>query len=162
MGSNSPYLRSLSGVPNPANTLLYIENVGRYAWQHRDPAAQEFGGPFAGILPTPEYPESEPGPQWHGKGWLFNASYADGHATYIRMKSYAPVEPYPANMMGKCAGQGEFCKWIMIRGPQWQIDCLPAPPVETRHPCPAEGRPCQDGEDIAGWVAGVRAAGVAG
>jgi len=151
MGSNSPYIRSLSRVPAPTDTLLYVENVGRYSWNHRDPGAVENGGPFPNILPAPEYPEALGGPEWHGRGWFFNAAFSDGHAAYIQIKSYREVDPYPTNMGGKC-GEGEYCKWIMIRGRGWRLDCLPVPPVETRHPCPDEGRPSQDGEDIAGWV----------
>jgi prepilin-type N-terminal cleavage/methylation domain-containing protein/prepilin-type processing-associated H-X9-DG protein len=152
MGSNSPYLRQLAKVPNPANTVLYVENVGRYAWQHNDPAAKENGGPFEKILPEPEYDEGRGGPQWHGKGWYYNITYADGHCAYVRIKSYIAFDPYPTNLGGKCAGDGGYCKWILIRGRDWQMDCLPSAPVETRHPCPPEGRPSQDGEDIAGWV----------
>ena len=59
MGSNSPYLRSLSRVPAPTETILYVENVGRYCWNHKDPAAVENGGPFQNLLPTPEYPRRD-------------------------------------------------------------------------------------------------------
>ena len=159
MRSNSAYLRPISTVPNPANTLIYMENVGRYCWNHHDPAATAYGGPFEDILPDPEYPESLGGPEWHGKGWNFNSVFADGHVATIIMKSYIPVSPYPTDLVGDCApsmmppGQ-ERCKWIMIRGRGWQLDTLPASPVESNHNTPAAGLPSQDGVGIMGWPTG--------
>jgi prepilin-type processing-associated H-X9-DG protein len=146
MFSNSAYLRSLSGVPAPANTILYIENVGRYCWNQDDP--------YPGITfsPQPPYPERLGGPKWHQQGWYFNATFCDGHATYIKVKSYIPFDRYPTNMAGICANGG--CQYIMIRGRGWQWDTLPAAPIESKHPCPDSGRPSQDGVDLIGWPTG--------
>ena len=146
MYSNSPYIRPLARVPNPANTILYIENVGRYCWNQDDPY------PTEDFSPKPRYPDRLPGPKWHQNGWYFNAAFCDGHAAYIKVKSYEPVEKYPTNMTGLCANGG--CQYIMIRGRGWQWDTLPAAPIESNHPCPEAGRPSQDGINLLGWPGG--------
>ncbi len=157
MSSNSPYLRPLSRVPHPAATLLFMENVGRYCWTFHDPAAAKYGGPLADdILPRQQpYPEGRGGPAWHGRGWHFNVAFSDEHAEYIKIKSYEPVRPYPCNLPQTCrSGCGESegaCTWIMIRGRGWQLDTLPAPRIQRSHPCPVQGRPCQDGIGVIGW-----------
>ncbi len=157
MQSNSPFLRPLSDVPVPSETLMYMENVGRYCWSHHDPASYLYGGPFGDVLANPEYPEYLDGPEWHGRGWYFNAAFADGAVGTIRMKSYEPVRPYPSDMRGACStgagGETGACTWIMIRGPGWRLDTLPAEPVPTNIPIPAPGRPCQDGIALVGWPA---------
>jgi prepilin-type processing-associated H-X9-DG protein len=154
--SNSAYLRPAYTIPNPGNTLIYIENVGRYCWNHHDPAAVEYGGPFSGILPNPEYPEALGGPEWHGEGWHFNAAFADGHVARTKIKSYTKVVPYPSGMLGFCASDGGGdtgpCTWIMIRGRGWQMDTLPAPPIETTHVISGDGGPSQDATNIVGWI----------
>jgi prepilin-type processing-associated H-X9-DG protein len=151
--SNSAYLRPASTIPNPGNTLIYIENVGRYCWCHHDPAAIALG---PDILPQPEYPEALGGPEWHGEGWRFNAAFADGHVGAIKVKSYVPVIPYPAGMVGDCADESadEYgpCTWLMIRDRGWQLDTLPAPPVTTQHPWSTMWRPSLDATDIVGWI----------
>ncbi len=155
MASNSPYLRPVSRIPNPANTVAYIENVGRYAWNHHDPASSKYGGPFGDVLANPEYPEGRGGPKWHQLGWYYNMAFCDGHASYIKIKSYIPVKPYPCNMTGDCkSGCGSdtgTCTWIMIRGRGWQWDTLPAARIETKIPNPASGRPSQDAVQLVGW-----------
>jgi prepilin-type processing-associated H-X9-DG protein len=149
MKSNSPYIRPLSRVPNPANTLLYIENVGRYSWQYDDPCQDV----FPDILPTPTYPEGRGGPKWHQVGWIFNMAFTDGHASATKMKSYDRVDPYPTNLTGDCAPTGQ-CRCIIVRGNGWQLDTLPAATVASVHSCPSAGRPSQDGVGICGWPTG--------
>lgn len=153
MQSNSPYLRPLSRVPNPANTLLYWENVGRYSWQWHDPCGPNGDGTFPDIEPSPEYPAGRGGPKWHQSGWFFNAGFADGHAGYIKMQGYQPLVPYPSNLTGDCAGQG-VCRCIIIRGDGWQIDTQPSGLINTIHSTPNSGRPSQDGQGICGWPPG--------
>ena len=149
--SNSPALRASTGIPNPGNTLLYMENVGRYSWMHHDPSTSDYGGPLSSdYLPAPEYPESLPGPEWHGAGWHFNAAFADGHIATIQMKSYVPVDPYPDDLVGDC-DPTERCKWVMVRGSGWQLDTLPAQFIESIVPNPQTGRPSRDGGGILGW-----------
>ncbi len=81
MWSNSPYLRPLSRVPNPTRTLLYEENIGRWAWATRREAC-----------PTDSiFPGVDPGPTktvrgWHGRDWTYNRCFVDSHAE--RQKVY--------------------------------------------------------------------------
>ncbi len=158
LASNSAFLRPLSAVPVPGETIMYMENVGRYCWSHHDPASSTYGGPFGDILAVPSYPEYRGGPEWHGQGWYFNTAFADGAVRTIRMKSYIPVKPYPGDMRGMCSGAAGNetgpCTWIMIRAPGWRLDTLPAEPVPTNIPCPAAGRPCQDSVGLVGWPSG--------
>jgi len=155
MSSNSPYLRPLSRVPNPANTLLYWENVGRYSWNHNDPCSSKYCTPGTciddNLLPLNEpYPEGRGGPTWHTRGWNFSSAFTDGHGAVIIMKSYTKVNPYPSNLTGGCANPGQ-CTCIMIRGTDWQLDTLPAATVPSTIPCPQSGRPSQDGVGVCAW-----------
>ena len=82
-------------------------------------------------------------------------SFADGHADYIRIKSYIPVKPYPCNMTGRCqSGCGSetgSCTYIMIRGQGWQLDTLPAQRIVKTGFAAGGHRPSFDGETIVGW-----------
>ncbi|MHC4611820.1 MAG: prepilin-type N-terminal cleavage/methylation domain-containing protein [Planctomycetota bacterium] len=123
--SNAPFMRPLSRIPNPSNTLYYEENVGRYTFW-ADPVARGCGQytPEQGIVSG-----------WHGctdktKDWLFNVSFADAHAATVRMKGTLnpDIGEYPS---------GGYSNWmcVIIRGSGWQRDTLPSPPVATHVPC---------------------------
>jgi prepilin-type N-terminal cleavage/methylation domain-containing protein/prepilin-type processing-associated H-X9-DG protein len=136
MRSNSPYLRPLSRVPNPANTIYYEENVGRFAWMREpDPC------------PIPDI-DGVPGKVrgWHGKMWEFNVAFADGHSAPVNMDGYRPtlLNDYPILSTG---APGSFGAWqcVIIRGNRWQRDTLPSPDVYTTRPCPESGRPSEEG-----------------
>ncbi|MCP4246037.1 MAG: prepilin-type N-terminal cleavage/methylation domain-containing protein [bacterium] len=66
-----------------------------------------------------------------------NVSFVDAHAGAIRVKGFENprLSHYP-----ECPNPGqdcyEFWKPVIIRGPGWQEDCLPSPPVRTEVPCP--------------------------
>jgi prepilin-type processing-associated H-X9-DG protein len=118
---NSPYLRRLADVKSPATTLLYYENNGRYAWS-------------AG--PTPEecsdvIGKTPPGPVrgWHGKNWMLNATFADGHADMIYMRgfvnTYIPYSPDPTTNVDQI---NEQFRCVIIRGEGWQLDPSPLIP----------------------------------
>jgi prepilin-type N-terminal cleavage/methylation domain-containing protein/prepilin-type processing-associated H-X9-DG protein len=142
MSSNSPYLRPLSRIPNPANTLYYEENVGRFAWmRYPDPC------PIADVEGVPARARG-----WHGNWWNFQVAFADGHAGYIVMNGYQPVHlsHYPLNEYGYQHSY-ETLQCVIVRGDNWQKDTLPAPAVFTNHPCPADGaRPSNEGPDGVG------------
>ena len=75
MQSNSPYLRPVTRIPGPARTLLYEENIGRWAWAaKRELPACEFIGP--GLDPGP----TKAVRGWHGRNWTFNRAFVDTHA----------------------------------------------------------------------------------
>ncbi len=120
--SNSAALRPLSRVPNPSNTIYYEENVGRSAF-FADP--QGFGG-SCGSSP---YPDSVIH-GWHGRDWIFNVAFADAHAGTVKMKGFENphLAEYPARSYS-------YWRCVIIRGPGYQKDTLPSPPVLTGIPC---------------------------
>ncbi|UCC29110.1 MAG: prepilin-type N-terminal cleavage/methylation domain-containing protein [Phycisphaerales bacterium] len=144
MRSNSPYLRPLSRVPNPARTINFEENIGRWAWACRREACDFMFG-------------IDPGPTkavrgWHGKNWTFNHVYADGHtgvgkmwiegtedadgyATHYRVELVYPDDP--------SLQQEHRC--IIVRGDGWQKDTLPDEPIPTLLYHGGYGRPSYEG-----------------
>jgi hypothetical protein len=128
--SNSPFWRPLSRVPNPANTLYYMENVGHFAY-HAPPNGSikecPYGTPWEGVIEG-----------WHGRPWMFQASFTDAHSATIRMKGYANprLEEYPTGDLDDPEGSYDIWKCVIIRGNGWQKDTLPAPVVWTDIDCP--------------------------
>ena len=116
--SNSPALRPLSRIPNPSNTLYYEENVGRYTFLF-DPVDPSCDTPAEGVVHG-----------WHGRDWMFNVAFSDAHASMIKMKGYQnpQLSEYPWQ---------DYYHWhcVIIRGPGYQRDTLPSPPVVTDIPC---------------------------
>ena len=129
--SNSPYLRRLSDVPNPARTLAFQESNGRFAWAAGPelPECLWIGYPILGTVRG-----------WHGKDWTFNAAYVDGHADTIYMRGYRNRLVFPTNHTYQ-----KYYGCVIIRGEGWQIDTLPAPPVETDVYWAGGGRPSYEG-----------------
>jgi len=128
--SNSPALRPLSRIPNPSNTLYYEENVGRYTFLNTPdpPIDPDFTSCDGAGDPSVVH-------GWHGRDWLFNASFADASARTVRMKGYQSprLAEYP-----ECGGWADcFQYWhcVIIRGPGYQRDTLPSPPVLTDINC---------------------------
>jgi prepilin-type processing-associated H-X9-DG protein len=160
MQSNSPYLRSLSGVPNPARTINYEENIGRWAWACK---RQISGCDFVAAV--------DPGPTggvrgWHGKDWTYNYAFVDGHAgtkqIYIDgtedSDGYAnhyfneALDSYPVfPNCSSCApgsddcpgdvGSFEVYRCVIVRGDGWQKDTMPAPLICTDLRWTFSGRP---------------------
>lgn len=114
--SNSPFLRPLSRILNPANTIYYEEMVGIFHWR-------------AEPIPENCHDEALPGPihGWHGRDWFFNVAFADAHVAPIKMKGFDNPElsEYPLG------GDYESWRCFIIRGELYQRDTLPAPPVDT-------------------------------
>jgi prepilin-type N-terminal cleavage/methylation domain-containing protein len=156
MRSNSPYLRPVSRIPTPARTIYYEENIGRWAWSTRRE--------WCDFL----QPGVDPGPTkavrgWHGRDWSYNRSFVDAHAEYQRVyiegtedaEGYAQhyvseqLSDYPA-WPGCCSEQGgsgsyEQFRCIIVRGPGWAKDTLPAPPICTGLSTSGAGRPSYEG-----------------
>ena len=156
--SNSPYLRPLTRVPTPSRTLFYEENVGRFAWTSRRERCD---------LATGVYPGTNPGPTkslrgWHGRDWTYNRAFVDGHAEYQMVwiagtedpEGYAhhynveELENYPP-YSPSCNGRyidlshedgRDVYRCVIIRGPGWQKDTLPAPLIDTDILNPGVGR----------------------
>jgi hypothetical protein len=149
--SNSPYLRSLSRVPNPARTYNYEENIGRWAWTaKRLPGECSFVG--EGVDPGPT--KSIRG--WHGKAWVYNHAFVDGHAarSAIYIEGTEDSEGYAQHYLieqvfeDDLSQEGFQC--IIVRGDGWQKDTLPDPRIETGLLSTSFGRPsyedCVTGE----------------
>lgn len=133
--STSQYLGSVSRVPDPARTLAYDENIGRWAWATRRtsaPCINTLGN--SGIDPGP----TKAVRGWHGKNWTYNRSFVDGHVAtqkvfiegtrdsngffeHFRNEVVFPDDPEEQNRTA--------C--IIIRGEGWQIDTLPAELIPT-------------------------------
>ncbi len=127
--SNSPYLHRMSEIIDPARTLAYQENNGRYAWAAY-PEPCDF---LCGV------PGNVRG--WHGKDWTFNAAFIDGHADTIYMRGYRTEMVFPDNP----AKQSAY-RCIIIRGENWQLDTLPLKDVDTNLYFMGGGRPSYEDE----------------
>ena len=145
--SLGPMLRSISRVPNPANTVYYMENAGRFAWLFKTHPSTEFGY-IACIMPhgDPWEHTSEQIKGWHGRPFHFTSSFVDGHAavTAMRGRKWPPpaLATYPRHH--RTPGDievydEEYLRWFwycgIIRGPGWQLDCLPAPTERSGITC---------------------------
>ncbi|MHC4696688.1 MAG: prepilin-type N-terminal cleavage/methylation domain-containing protein [Planctomycetota bacterium] len=132
--SNSPYLRPISRIPNSARTLYYEENIGRWAWACRREQC-DFIQP--GI--DPGVTKAIRG--WHGKNWMFNRAFVDGHGEMHKVLIEGTEDPegyylhyrneiiYGNSQDEEDLQQAHRC--IIVRGNGWQKDTLPAEPIET-------------------------------
>jgi len=148
MWSNSPYLRPTTRVPTPARTLYYEENVGRWAWSCKN-ELPECGFIGKGVDPGP----TKVVRGWHGRDWTFNRVFVDAHAEQQKIyiegtednQGFAlhyrneQLESYP-NIGGE-PGDFESYRCIIVRGPNWQKDTMPADLLETNLLAPGGGRP---------------------
>jgi len=148
--SNSPYLRKLSGVPNPARTIAFEENIGRWAWAARNERPEcvaVLGG--LGVDPGPNKTIRS----WHGKDWVYNFAFIDGgagsrqiyndgtedHNGYATHYINEHLEAYSCNACDvevqdcpiESQGSYETDKCVIIRGDGWQLDTMPAPLICT-------------------------------
>lgn len=128
--SNSPYLRPMTRVPNPVRTILFEENIGRWAWA----AKQDPCDDLQGINPGP----TKAIRGWHGEDWKYQRAFCDGHAAYQRViegpadaqgyYNHYRIEWFDDSPEGRPWSE---LKCIIVRGEGWQKDTLPAPRVET-------------------------------
>jgi len=130
--SNSAFLHRLTDVPNPQESVYYLENCGRFAY-YADPVdVTGCGIGAAGVVSG-----------WHGQPWLFNAAFVDGHVAATQIRGYRSPRPghYPDD-----GGWGDpymYWRCVIIRGDLWQFDTLPLHPVESSIPC-SFARGCGD------------------
>ncbi len=144
--SNSMYMRPLSRVPNPSNTVLYWENAARFASWAPNPEEYDQEGCYWGTgLYARAASENMEARGFHSQPWHFNVSFGDGHATWIKIKGHGQVEgiAHQLNNNGFCrpSGGGSTCDCVLIRGLGWQLDTLPARPVpmEQKIGAPSSG-----------------------
>lgn len=141
--SNSPYMRPVSRIVTPSRTLFYEENIGRWAFTTKQATPCQLD--IEGIDPGP----TKAVRGWHGRDWVFNWTFVDGHAEFVKVyiegtedaDGYARhyrterMESYPG-FRPNCDGEivdanFEIYECVIIRGPGWQKDTLPAPLIET-------------------------------
>jgi hypothetical protein len=125
--SNSPYLRPITRVPNPSRTLMYEENIGRWAWAcRREPEPCCLSG--IGVDPGP----TKAVRGWHGKDWTFNRAFVDSHAETqkIIIEGTEDEEGYSLHYrfeeVYSDSELQEYWHCIVVRGNGWQKDTLPA------------------------------------
>lgn len=135
--SNSAFLRSASNVPAPTQTILYMENNGRFAWR-KNFGTQDGCQFLSGDTPVESNMDTI---GWHNRPWLFNAAFVDGHVATIEMRGHYNPQPnigiYPD--IGGQTGSYENYRCITVRGPGWQMDTLPAPLIQTTIECNTGG-----------------------
>lgn len=167
--SNSPYLRPTTRVPSPARTLYYEENIGRWAWASKWENRPCFS--FSrGVDPGPTGAIRG----WHGKDWTFNRAFVDAHAETQRLyiegtekvdesngRTYAEhyyseeISSYPPYAGTNCRRdevddttqeerRGSYV-CIIVRGPGWAKDTMPADVLFTGLRWNGEGRPSYEG-----------------
>ncbi|MFH0981771.1 MAG: hypothetical protein V2A79_09550 [Planctomycetota bacterium] len=132
LSSISVYLQPLSQVPAPAHSIAYQEVPSRYLWMWG--AWGGSGCEWAGFEQRLECRFCTV-PGWHDQPFKFNVTFADGHAAMVQMQGCARPSPnlgLPNYPTGLCTEDGYEClRCVTIRGPGWQLDTLPAPPVLT-------------------------------
>ena len=139
--SNSSFLKPISRVPNPANTLYFMENAGRFGYRANS-GLNGCGGGASGSLGSDVLTVIK---GWHGRAYTFQVSFVDGHAGTVRMEGHQVPAPvlgrYPSGAPCCCpnGGEGAAChtcwRCVIFRGRGWQIDTLPAPSVVTNIGC---------------------------
>ena len=134
ISSNSPFMRPISRVPTPARTLYYEENIGRWAWD-----CKRLKSDCMAVL---GHDGIDPGPTkavrgWHGKDWTYNRAFVDGHAETQRilLEGTEDAEGYFLHYRTEHVYDDEMRQnnsvCIIVRGPGWQKDTLPAPAIPT-------------------------------
>lgn len=134
--SNSSFLKPISRVPNPANTIYFIENCGRFGYRKDygsddcDSLSGALGDDVESVIKG-----------WHGRPWQFATAFVDGHAAFIKIDGHQHPQPQLSHYPPWAGNETEYGFWhcVIIRGPGWQLDTLPAPPVRTSIPCSPDG-----------------------
>jgi len=125
--SNSPMFRPSSRVPNPGATILLMENCGLFA-AFMNYVRSGCRGSLS--LPSPEVYVLG----WHGRRWIFTSAFVDGHAAVVYMNGHDQPQAHLPRFPS-CQGSDSECyrRWRcgLIRGPGWQQDTLPSPPIPT-------------------------------
>lgn len=147
METNSPYMRPVSRIPTPARTLYFEENIGRWAWSARNELSV---CDFIGIGVDPGPTKSIRG--WHGKDWTFNRAFVDAHAEFqkIWIEGTEDSDGYALHYRNEIVfpddpGRDLGFRCIIVRGPGWQKDTLPATLIQTGLLHSGNGRPSYEG-----------------
>ena len=120
IGACASMLRSLSRVPNPANTIYYLEACGRRAtWIEPTPSDCGDGERYDIIK------------GWHKRDFFFNVSFCDAHAENVKIQGFEcpMLSSYPGFTNLNEGHLSYHC--VIIRGNGWQMDTLPSPIIWT-------------------------------
>ncbi len=134
LSSQSVYLTPLSRVPSPSASIAYQEAPSRFAhfWGDWSGSGCEWANYQARVAGN--FVEI---PGWHRRPFSFDVTFADGHASTIEMKGIIKPPPnlglanYPTGGCNDTVPLNECWRCVTMRGPGWQLDTLPAPPVLT-------------------------------
>ncbi len=131
LSSNSPFLRPASRIPSPSQTILYMENSGRFANQ------RNYGIDGCVFLGGGTGENSAPIHGWHGADFEFNTAFCDGSVRRVFIDGH--LHPQPD--MGRYPNDGSYdlFRCVINRGPDWRMDTLPSPPVQTTINCYGSG-----------------------
>ena len=147
MRTNSPYLRPVSRVPTPSRTLYYEENIGRWAWSARR-EKDDCLWIGQGVDPGP----TKALRGWHGRDWTYNRAFVDAHAEQqkIYLEGTEDQNGYALHYRSEIVypddlGRQEAYRCIIVRGPAWQKDTLPADDIPTKLWFSGSGRPSYEG-----------------
>jgi prepilin-type N-terminal cleavage/methylation domain-containing protein len=122
-----PFLRPISRIPSPMNTVLYIENAGRFGYHmnfsgSNQKCATSTDGPYFSISD-----DQKPIKGWHKNPFRFTTAFVDGHADVVKMQGhFDPAPQVPGLSPGQ---QASLERCHIIRGVGWQMDVLPAPAI---------------------------------
>jgi len=143
MRTNSPYLRPISRVPTPARTLYYEENIGRWAWSCKN-ELDECRWIGQGVDPGP----TKTIRGWHGKDWTFNRAFVDAHGEFqkIFLEGTQDQDGFANHYRNEIVFPDDPTlqdnyRCIIVRGPGWQKDTLPADLIPTGLNWGGNGRP---------------------
>lgn len=146
----SPFLSPVSRVGNPAKTIYFVENAGRFGWHVNYWWAGSLPESAAGPYPLVKVPFANTIRGWHGRLFHFTASFVDGHAATVAMRGHQDPAPRLSRYPGRPWLQFEsgfpndevaYQYWRpgIIRSPDWQIDMLPSAPTMTHVPANLSG-----------------------
>jgi len=147
ISGNSPYLRPISRVPTPSRTLYYEENIGRWAWSARREKDECLTVVGNGVDPGP----TKAMRGWHGSDWTYNRAFVDGHAETQKVLIEGTEDPdgyylhYRTEIVFEDETEQEVMRCIIVRGPNWSKDTLPAPLIATGLEWGGGGRPSYEG-----------------
>jgi prepilin-type N-terminal cleavage/methylation domain-containing protein len=124
LDSNSPFMRPLSRIPNPTNTILFLENAGRYASYADNNRAN--GGDYEQTDCFWSYPNwgDKIAHGYHGTDFHFNTTFGDGHASWLKIKGHGLVH-YSSGTINPTY------RCVLHRGLGYQFDTLPAALIKT-------------------------------
>lgn len=132
LASNSSFMKPVSRIPVTARTVMYMENCGRFGYRANyglDGCGSLFGQFGADVETNVR--------GWHGQMWMIQVAFVDGHVGRVRMEGHRKPAPdfgrYPP--YGGSPTSYNFWSCVIFRGPGWQLDTLPSPPVQTEIPC---------------------------